>query len=184
MNAVAGSVTFTLACHPQTRAPAIIALDVGVADGVNGSLSLTFHLAGDISNLCIPETRSSGRADGLWQHTCFEVFVMGENGPGYREFNFSPSGEWAAYAFSGYRSGGELEIDLAPGILVRRTMSRLELDAEISRSFLPSGRLIRMGLSAVVEDADGVLSYWALRHPPGRPDFHHADAFALTMALA
>jgi hypothetical protein len=111
------------------------------------------------------------------------MFVMAEDGPGYREFNFSPSGEWAVYAFRGYRDGGELEIELTPGILVRKTMNRLELDAKIRKQYLPPGRLLKMGLSAVVEDADGVLSYWALQHAPGKPDFHHTDAFALEMVL-
>jgi len=108
---------------------------------------------------------------------------MAGDGPGYREFNFSPSGEWAVYAFPGYRDGSELDVELTPGIVVRPTGGRLELDAEICRKFLPPGRPLRLGLSAVVEDADGVLSYWALRHPPGKPDFHHTDAFALPLEL-
>ena len=182
-NPIAGSATVTLACHPQTHSQAIRDIDVVVGEAASGNRSLTFGLEGDISSLRIPDPRSSRRASGLWQHTCFETFVMAEDGPGYREFNFSPSGEWAVYAFCGYRDGGELEIALTPGILVRKTMDRLELDAEIRRYCLPPGRLLRMGLSAVVEDADGVLSYWALQHPPGKPDFHHADAFALQIVL-
>ena len=39
---------------------------------------------------------------------------------------------------------------------------------------------LRLGLAAVIEASDGTRSYWALRHPAGQPDFHHADAFALT----
>ena len=109
---------------------------------------------------------------------------MGGAGPGYREFNFSPSGEWAVYAFRGYRDGDELGIELTPEIVVRRTEDRLELDAEISQDLLPSGRPLRLGLSVVVEDTDGVLSYWALRHPPGKPDFHHTDAFASQLVLS
>jgi len=35
----------------------------------------------------------------------------------------------------------------------------------------------RLSLSAVIEQADGRLSYWALAHPPGKPDFHRADCF-------
>ena len=108
---------------------------------------------------------------------------MAEDGPGYREFNFSPSGEWAVYAFRSYRDGGELEIEPAPGIVVRRSMNRLELGAEIGQVLLPHGRPLRLGLSAIVEDAAGLLSYWALRHPPGKPDFHHTDAFALQMRI-
>ena len=30
-----------------------------------------------------------------------------------------------------------------------------------------------IGLTAVIETADGQLSYWALQHPAARPDFHH-----------
>jgi hypothetical protein len=106
---------------------------------------------------------------------------MAEDGAGYREFNFSPSGEWAVYAFRDYGDGGELGINLAPGIKVRRNGDRLELDAEICQDFLPPDRPLRLGLSAVVEDADGALSYWALRHRPGKPDFHHKDAFAFQL---
>ena len=106
---------------------------------------------------------------------------MAKEAAGYREFNFSPSGEWAAYTFRGYRDGGELDIDMAPIIAVHRSVDRLELHAEIRPDCLPPGRSLQLGLSAVVEDADGVLSYWALRHPPGKPDFHHADAFALQL---
>ena len=109
---------------------------------------------------------------------------MGGEGPDYREFNFSPSGEWAVYAFRDYRDAEVLENEIAPGIVVRKTINRLELDAEICRDFLPQGRPLRVGLSAVLEDADGVLSYWALRHPPGKPDFHHTDAFALQLGLS
>jgi hypothetical protein len=35
----------------------------------------------------------------------------------------------------------------------------------------------RLGLSAVIEETSGHKSYWALAHPPGRPDFHHSDCF-------
>ncbi len=38
-----------------------------------------------------------------------------------------------------------------------------------------------LGVSAVVETKEGSLSYWALAHPPGKPDFHHPDSFALTL---
>ena len=173
------SGSFTLTCHPQTPSQSIRKIDVVVEEAKSGSLRLTFHLAGDIAGLSIPESRSPRRADQLWRHTCFEAFVMAGEGPEYREFNFSPSGEWAVYDFRNYRNGGVLENDLAPGIVVHKTMDRLELGAEIGQVLLPQGRPLRLGLSAIVEDAAGILSYWALRHPPGKPDFHHTDAFAI-----
>jgi hypothetical protein len=146
-------------------------------------LSLVFAIEGDLSRLRIPEPGLSQRADGLWAHTCLEAFMMAEGGPGYREFNFSPSGEWAVYALRGYRDGGAPEVAPGPGIAVRRSGDRLALDAQIRADALPPGRSLRLGLSAVVEDTEGVLSYWALRHPAGKPDFHHTDAFALPLEL-
>jgi hypothetical protein len=183
MNAIADSVPLTLACHPETPSQAIQGIQAVVGTAPGHILSLAFALEGDISGLSIPEHGPSRRAGGLWRHTCFEVFVMAEGGPGYREFNFSPSGEWAAYAFRGYRDGDERGVEFNPGIVVRKSMNRLELHAEICRDSLPPGSALRLGLSAVVEDADGVLSYWALQHPPGKPDFHHTDAFALQLVL-
>jgi hypothetical protein len=32
-----------------------------------------------------------------------------------------------------------------------------------------------------VEAAGGGLSYWALRHPPDKPDFHHRENFSLVL---
>jgi hypothetical protein len=183
MTTITGSVALALACHPQTPAQALRGIDVVVAGTLGGILTLTFALEGDLSGLRLPEPRPSRRVYGLWRYTCFEAFVMAGEGPGYREFNFSPSGEWAVYAFRGYRDGGEPVGESGPGIAVRQTGDRLELDAEIRPDCLPPGRSLRLGLSAVVEDADGVLSYWALRHPPGKPDFHHTDAFALPLVL-
>lgn len=180
-NAMTDPVRLTLACHPQSLSRAAGGIDVTVAATASGSLTLAFALAGDLSALRIPEPRMPRRMDGLWRHSCFEVFLMAGEGPGYREFNFSPSGDWAAYTFHGYRDGGELQLELDPGVVVHRSADRLELDAEIAPDCLPPGRPLRLGLAAVVEAADGMLSYWALRHPPGKPDFHRTDAFVLQL---
>ena len=69
----------------------------------------------------------------------------------------------------------------APVIRVRRSAQRLTLEAEVSLQPTSLVRSVQLGLSAVVEAADGGLSYWALKHPPGKPDFHHVDAFALQL---
>jgi hypothetical protein len=37
-------------------------------------------------------------------------------------------------------------------------------------------------MAAVIEDDAGGLSYWGLRHAPGKPDFHHPNGFALEVA--
>ncbi len=46
------------------------------------------------------------------------------------------------------------------------------LDAVLPAHGLPDTDGV-IGLSAVIETADGQLSYWALAHPRAQPDFHH-----------
>jgi hypothetical protein len=158
-------------------------LDVEIGHSQPGLLALRYRLAGDVDRLRIPPQQPPGRADKLWQHTCFEAFVAAEGIAGYTEFNFAPSGEWAIYCFTAYRSGMTLLEPLrAPHIALDRRTDRLVLEAEIDLAALPGGRgAVRLALCAVVEELDGRLSYWALRHPPGKPDFHHADGFAVRL---
>ena len=104
--------------------------------------------------------------------------------PGYREFNFAPSGQWADYAFKDYRDGAPLSPDSNPQIKMRVLGDRLEVDAVIRRECLPptqKNTRFLLGLSAVIEEEGNVLSYWALRHRLSRPDFHHPDSFVLEL---
>jgi hypothetical protein len=144
------------------------------------TLELSYRLEGELGRVLIPAHTSPRRADRLWQHTCFEVFIAGDGGS-YYECNFSPSTEWAVYRFSGYREGmTAVESMQSPRISVRGEAERLGLEAVIDLEQLPESSL-RIALAAVVEETDGRLSYWALAHPPGKPDFHHADSFILSL---
>jgi hypothetical protein len=145
---------------------------------------MTFRLDGDLPRIRVPAAGVPRIATELWRHTCFEAFIAVDGQPAYYEFNLAPSGEWAVHAFSGYRDGGPLADEtMRPDIAVRSTGRRLELDGLVRLDSLsaihPRARL-RIGLSAVIEASDG-LSYWALRHPGAKPDFHHADGFALLL---
>jgi hypothetical protein len=131
-----------------------------------------------MSELVIAEAKPPFRADGLWKTTCFELFVRAEGGA-CQEYNFSPSSQWAAYRFSGYREGMEsLPLEHEPiissGEATRSFELSVSLPIEISAPAI-------IGLSAVIEEKGGRISYWALRHPPGKPDFHHPDCFALEL---
>lgn len=186
MKPLVSPVSTKLVCHPRTPSRCINAIDVRVECMASGILALSFVLQADLANLRIPAERPRRRVDELWRHTCFEAFLMAGDGPGYREYNFSPSGEWAAYAFSDYRQAREQQAGVAtdesiPAIRVHPSAQRLVLETEAPLEPPAQTRSIRLGLSAVVEAADGSLSYWALRHPPGKPDFHHIDAFALQL---
>jgi hypothetical protein len=173
-----------LQCHPATPTQLVRGVAAQVGWGNGEALALTFVLTGDLARLRIPAPQLPRRADHLWQHTCFEAFIRHKGQPAYCEFNFAPSGEWAAYAFFRYRNGMSLVQDVEPYIAARRTGERLELDARVGLECLPPVRprtRVQLALSAVIEDEQGVLSYWALIHPPGKPDFHHQDAFALEL---
>jgi hypothetical protein len=145
----------------------------------DGALAVSFAIEADLERLRIPGPRPPRIAARLWEHTCCEIFVAPRGGAAYHEFNLSPSGEWAAHAFERYREGAMLaDESLDPRIAVRRRPGILELDAVIN----VKACAVAIGLAAVIEAADGGLSCWALRHPPGKPDFHHRDAFALALA--
>jgi hypothetical protein len=170
----------SLICHPHSHAPTAVSLEASAAFAAEGGLALRYRIVGGTDGLILPAAAAPERVDGLWRHTCFEVFVMGEDAPAYREFNFSPSGAWQAYGFQAYRQGGPLATATAPRI-IRLEAGDFGLDVLLPASQLPPGARLWLGLSAVLESIDGGLSYWAMRHPPGRPDFHHSDCFALEL---
>jgi hypothetical protein len=176
-----------LILHSKSQNQAVHGIEARVVWTESSSLALTYSLKGDITRLRIPPPRSPRRADGLWQHTCFEVFIAEKGRQAYWEFNFSPSGEWAAFAFKSYRDGERIEDDgLHPEIVVQSAANIFELEAlvRLGRFLAIKPQVaLGLGLSAVIEENDGTISYWALKHPPGKPDFHHPDSFALELAL-
>jgi len=171
----------TLRLHPYTLCAAATRIETDVARPRPGSLVLSFVVNGRISDLRLPPVMAAARADELWRHTCFEAFVRTSAGPGYYEFNFSPSTQWAAYRFDSYRSGMRVATEIStPRIEARSTAESYILQASLELDGLsPPWRL---GLSAVLEETNGRKSYWALAHLPGKPDFHHADCFALELS--
>lgn len=168
--------------HPDTPCAAVERIRVEVSHADGGGLALVYRIEGDIDALRIPTPGPAERCDGLWRHTCCEAFVMAGDGPAYREFNLSPSGAWQAYGFRRYRDGGLLEPACAPRIDVARQARTLTLFANLAAGDIPTEGPLRLGLSVVVESTTGAIAYWAFRHAPGKPDFHHTDAFALKLA--
>ncbi|MCW5654667.1 DOMON-like domain-containing protein [Hydrogenophaga sp.] len=146
---------------------------------------LRYELTGLLSALKIPAAQpQGGPADGLWQHTCFEAFCSDGQTEAYQEFNFAPSGRWAAYRFAAERvRDTDAQALHAPVLDCRLSPQALSLTASLPRAALPpSASGWALGLSAVVEETDGRLSYWALHHPGARPDFHHPGGRTLRLA--
>ena len=134
--------------------------------------------------LIVPPFAGRARTDGLWQTTCFELFLKARDGAGYAEFNLSPSERWAAYDFTGYRAGmAERPVPRPPVCTPRRGGSVLIFDAAIPVRALPPLPW-DYGLTAVIEEEGGIKSYWAMAHPPEKPDFHDPACFVAALAAA
>jgi hypothetical protein len=175
-----------LVCYPTALNGAVRGVDIRLAREPSGSLTLRYVLRADMLHVRIPPTASPMRADGLWAHTCFEAFIApAATSAAYYELNFSPSLQWAIYSFEGYRQGmSPTDVTVTPKLTVRAFDDRLELDATIGLSDLKglqATRTLKLAVTAVVEDDSGTLSYWALKHAPGKPDFHHMDGFVLEL---
>lgn len=178
-----------LVCHPTSPAPPSCQVRVRWAWTQTGDLALDYRLAAPRRALVIPPRQTPSRQDGLWRHSCCEAFIGVRGESGYREFNFSPSGEWACYAFADYR------VPLAPPEVTRpdnaphgrcqRHRHLWRLRARVPARLLPQeegGHTLVLGLTAVVEALGGGLSYWALAHPAPVPDFHHPEGRLLVLA--
>jgi len=181
------SVSADLVSNAGSPDPVIHGIEAKVDGSESAALAFSYTLIGDIHRLLIPIAAAPKHVDGLWRHTCFETFIGMKGSPVYYEFNFSPSSEWAAYRFRAYRDGEPLDdAAFSPNISVEQAADRLTLMAMVRSDHLTviqPGATLRIGLTAVIEATEGSLSYWALKHPADKPDFHHADSFVLELAL-
>src|SRR5262245_27252521 len=94
-----------LKLHPDFLCPSVEGIAVDVAQPRPSRLTLRYIVTGKLKKLRVPPVTTSVRADELWRHTCFELFVRPSPDAAYYEFNISPSTQWAAYQFNEYRSG-------------------------------------------------------------------------------
>ena len=170
-----------LICHSQSDAGGIEAIEVAITRSESGEVALAYRVLGSLHTLEIAAPVTPERVDGLWKKTCFELFIGNYEDEIYLEYNFAPSSQWAAYQFSGYRADMvALETDL-PKISAEQTDSVLTVSVVLLLPDAWRDRDLRAGLSAVVATRSGDASYWAAAHPPGKPDFHHRDCFAVQL---
>ncbi|HEX2763809.1 MAG TPA: DOMON-like domain-containing protein [Allosphingosinicella sp.] len=179
----------SLQLHPDCRCEAVSAIEVELTRGGARTFDLLYRVAGDFRHIVWPLQGPAIRADELWRHTCFEAFLRTAQADEYYELNLSPSGKWAAYRFSSYRQGMEPAYVAPPRIAgrwgLREGCSTLSATLGLKRAGWPAASdPLHFGLSAVIEERNGRLSYWALAHPPGKPDFHHPACFALELPAA
>jgi hypothetical protein len=173
--------TYELLFHPANPPLAVSSVQARILAFDANWLTLRWRVEG-AAQVSIPAFAGKRRADGLWQTTCFELFVKPDGGDAYVEFNLSPSQSWAAYDFIAYREGmAERSTPRDPVCTPRRGQSVLIFDAAIPAAILPPMPWA-YGLSAVIEEEGGRKSYWAIAHREDKPDFHSEACFAAMLA--
>jgi hypothetical protein len=175
-------IRLSLTRHPDTPSDKVTAVEVTLTGGGDGLL-VGFIVTGS-ETLLVPEWASPARREGLWEATCFEMFLKPVGGDAYFEFNFSPSTQWAAYRFESYRAGrSDMPLLVDPLIARAQMPSDPLVEVDLDLSGLPSVPM-RAALCAIVEESGGRKSYWALAHPRGAPDFHDDACFTLELPAA
>jgi hypothetical protein len=164
------------AATPPAEPPFKLWVNVDYAGslGAVATTNIWFGVGAPAERFVIPEGEPA-RVDDLWKTTCFEAFLRETGKKRYREWNFAPSGEWAAYDFSGHRKGMKnADVAQPPYIRTEDNFTWWGLGATIA---VPADMDWDLGLSAVLEEKAGTKSYWALAHCGDEPDFHAADCF-------
>jgi hypothetical protein len=172
--------------HPSHPGRFVAELYVDMHYAAPTLLDLWYVVQGELDRIVIPARAEARRADNLWETTCFELFLTGGEGKAYHEFNFSPSGEWAAYSFPAYREGRHAADLPVPPIISSTTTpwSALEVHVTVPLDAFALVKPVFLNLAAVIEEKGGDRSYWALSQPPDEPDFHDPACFALELPAA
>ncbi len=174
---------YSLQLHPDAQSTAITSIMVELKRPTETMLTLRYKAAGALANIVIPDEVEPGFQEGLWRETCFEAFIGRAHRPEYVEYNFSPSGRYAAYTFNDYRHG--MQPSLSPrignclGAFGETDWIELCWWIELNRDC----DVGQIGLSAVIAGIDGMKSYWALAHASGPPDFHNRDCWTAALPV-
>jgi hypothetical protein len=183
---MAQSIHVKLAAHHDNLPRFHERIETTLTHGRDGSLQLVYVVHGLNLDLRVPTPHAPAPDNALWKTTCCELFLNPAGQPGYREFNFSPSGQWAAYEFSDTRQLAQKPCDCpTPRIDCERSEDLLKLTVTLPKHALPNWKneadTLRIAVSAILEAEGGHHAYWALAHPPGKPDFHHHAGFVLSL---
>lgn len=172
--------TYRLEPHPDFPPLEVSGIEARIIGRDENWMRVRWRIEGSCQ-LVVPAFAGKGRADELWRTTCFELFLKPLGGEGYSEINLSPSERWNAYDFDSYREGmRERPFPHEPECTIRLGSSFAIFDAAVPMAALPQADCA-MGLSAVIEEQGGTVSYWALTHGEGKPDFHAPACFTVAL---
>lgn len=147
----------------------------------NNKLVLSYILQGNLDLVELASFDKLQEGDDLWKTTCFECFCLLDDGHSYIELNFSPRGYWHIYYFDGYRKASKTLNHLITVNQIDTQFSHADkyrLNAAVN---IESISIKAIGLTAVLEDKNNKLAYYALSHKASEPDFHQKASFEITL---
>ncbi|MCI5142924.1 MAG: hypothetical protein D3909_14580, partial [Candidatus Electrothrix sp. ATG1] len=131
------------------------------------SLQVAYELRGSLDEILLPLPGTAPqRRNELWQSTCFEFFLGQSGSPQYWEVNLSPSGDWNAYSFTGYRQGMREETAIATLPLTQQrqpTSYQLALDFPLAQFTAPD-QPIAVAVALILQGHNGQRAFYALSH--------------------
>ncbi|MBD2531557.1 DOMON-like domain-containing protein [Nostoc flagelliforme FACHB-838] len=175
--------TFTLQPFLSIQSFPNLKIAGNIARNAN-QLTISYTLEGDLKKIAIaPESNAPSRQHKLWEDTCFEFFLGIKDSQQYWEFNLSPVGHWNVYRFHGYRQGMQEEIafeKLPFNVQNQADSLTLALNINLDKIILAE-QAIEVGITTVIKDRDGKVTYWALTHKGAEADFHLWDSFIIEL---
>jgi hypothetical protein len=123
------------------------------------------------------------RQTSLWENTCLEWFLKPKGESKYWEFNVSPNGAWDVFSFDQYRKGMCEEPLIHVGPSLTKNVSENAILFQILWNLSAIGEWFcdnhyELAISCVVvSNETRSKSYWSIKHPSEKPDFHHPDSF-------
>jgi hypothetical protein len=118
--------------------------------------------------------RETLRKDELWKATCFELFLKVPERTSYYEFNFSTEGFWNVYEFTDYRKPHPPLRSEAFGLEEWSWRSQVLRVTLVNKTPVTNWSV---SMTAVLQNLNQEVQYWALKHADEKPNFHHFDSF-------
>ncbi len=172
---------YSLISYDQNTAP-----DITIECELNStpeSVFISYKLQGALSNIDLGEGNPHhARVMKLWEKSCFELFIKNADNS-YIEFNFSPEFEFNCFYFAGlgdalceYSRMDSVKIDILLSLDVFHLIAEIDKKKFPESFFMNKGHL-KVGITSVIQDKNGSISYWALSHHDTRPNFHDFKSF-------
>lgn len=145
------------------------------------SIFISYKVSGELATIDLGHGEPNhARVMKLWEKSCFELFIKTKE-DSYIEFNFSPEFEWNCFYFP-QKGAPLLEYARVDSVKtdILLSLDVFHLIVELDKKKFPDGFFqgaLSAGITSVIKETNGKMSYWALSHEDKRPNFHHFDSF-------